>query len=114
MKAYDNVTVYICFVIFFSEMDYFPFKTYYDFSTQNNECCCSICYAYRTNEEIPIISCDNEKCDVIFHMTCLKNWFSTQVNSKRFLNVTLGTCPFCKEKISKSFMSLIKKDLNAK
>lgn len=83
-------------------------KNYDNNSSDTNENCCSICYEYMANNEFPIISCENDRCDVIFHMSCLKSWFSQLRNSKKYLNVTMGTCPFCKESISKQFMNLIK------
>lgn len=34
---------------------------------------CGICMSYRDDQnKIPIISCDNEKCSLIFHIGCLK------------------------------------------
>lgn len=58
---------------------------------------CSICYMHRLDEQIPIISCDNEKCHLIYHTECIRKWFSTIKDSKTFLNVTSGRCPLCKE-----------------
>lgn len=58
---------------------------------------CSICYLYRLNGQIPIITCDNSKCHLVYHTTCLKEWFSSIRESKTFLNVTSGNCPSCKE-----------------
>lgn len=78
--------------LFLADKISFPLKDGED--SINN---CSICYTYRLCNQIPIISCDNEKCQLIYHTMCLKEWFSTIRDSKTFLNVTSGKCPFCKE-----------------
>lgn len=58
---------------------------------------CNICYCYKLEHgEIPIVSCDNNHCSLIFHAACLKEWFSTLTDSKTFLDVAFGACPFCK------------------
>lgn len=64
---------------------------------EDEENYCNICYMYRLGNHIPIISCDNSKCPLIFHAYCLKHWFSTLLDEKKFLNVNMGKCPFCKE-----------------
>lgn len=81
-------------------------------SCQNdeNEKQCGICYSYRSNMQIPFISCDNQKCFLIYHTSCLKKWFSTLPDSKTVLNVSFGNCPYCKEKLSTSFVSLFEMD----
>lgn len=58
---------------------------------------CSICYMYRCAGQIPIVSCDNDKCALNFHLICLKEWFATVRDTKVFLNMTSGRCPSCKE-----------------
>ncbi|XP_035785615.1 E3 ubiquitin-protein ligase FANCL-like [Anopheles albimanus] len=69
---------------------------------------CGICMGYRDAENrIPIVSCDNEKCSLIFHVFCLKEWFATQRESKKFFTISVGNCPYCKHKISSSFDDLI-------
>ncbi|XP_049544999.1 E3 ubiquitin-protein ligase FANCL [Anopheles darlingi] len=69
---------------------------------------CGICMGYRdTDNRIPIVSCDNEKCSLIFHVFCLKEWFATQRESKKFFTISIGNCPYCKHKISSSFDDLI-------
>lgn len=73
----------------------------------STESYCSICYMYRLNGHIPMITCDNPKCWLIYHTACLKEWFSINRESKTFLNVTSGNCPSCKEKLSTSFVQLI-------
>lgn len=88
---------------------YLPMK-----STDMNESCvpgseCNICMSYLSAEDgrVPIISCDNPKCDTIYHVTCLNRWFSLQTDGKTFLDVSVGKCPFCKEKLSTSFESFL-------
>uniref|UniRef100_A0A1I8M5S5 RING-type domain-containing protein n=1 Tax=Musca domestica TaxID=7370 RepID=A0A1I8M5S5_MUSDO len=69
---------------------------------------CNICYSYKLDRgEIPIISCDNSHCNLIFHAECLKEWFNTLADGKTFLDVAFGTCPFCKSKLSTSFQELL-------
>lgn len=58
---------------------------------------CSICYTYRVAGQIPIVSCDNDKCALNYHLICLKEWFATLRDTKVFLNMTSGRCPSCKE-----------------
>lgn len=58
---------------------------------------CNICYSYKLERgDIPIISCDNTQCSLIFHAECLKEWFCTLADGKVFLDVAFGACPFCK------------------
>lgn len=71
----------------------FPQQTQFDNAMEF----CNICYTYRLNNQIPIVSCDNEKCSMIFHTGCLKEWFSSLRDTKTFLNMTSGRCPSCKE-----------------
>ncbi|XP_055540504.1 uncharacterized protein LOC129727085 [Wyeomyia smithii] len=69
---------------------------------------CGICMSYRNdNNRIPIVSCDNEKCSLIFHIECLKQWFLSLKQSKTFFAISVGTCPFCKQKVSSSFDELL-------
>lgn len=71
-------------------------------SDENEEhlSCCSICFCYELDSEdgmeIPIVSCDNARCSLISHITCLRKWFATLADGKTYLNVTFGICPFCK------------------
>lgn len=58
---------------------------------------CSICYTYRFAGQIPIVSCDNDKCALNYHLICLQEWFATLRDTKVFLNMTSGRCPSCKE-----------------
>jgi E3 ubiquitin-protein ligase FANCL len=74
------------------ELLYFPMPS----DEETNQVRCSICYMYRLENQIPIISCDNEQCDLVFHVVCLREWFATLTDSKTFLKITMGSCPFCK------------------
>ena len=78
------------------DLMYFPIKDK-DEVINEDEIYCNICYSYVLNGHIPICSCDNAKCDLIFHLVCLKEWFSRSTDGKTFLTVTMGSCPFCKE-----------------
>lgn len=68
--------------------------------TENSESSlqfCNICYCYKLERgEIPIVSCDNPNCSLIYHAACLKEWFNTLADGKTFLDVSFGACPFCK------------------
>ncbi|XP_039962348.1 E3 ubiquitin-protein ligase FANCL [Bactrocera neohumeralis] len=69
---------------------------------------CNICYSYQLEEgEIPIVSCDNLQCTLVYHAACLKEWFNTLTDGLDFLSVSFGTCPFCKTKLSTSFAELL-------
>ncbi|XP_058811608.1 E3 ubiquitin-protein ligase FANCL isoform X2 [Topomyia yanbarensis] len=69
---------------------------------------CGICMSYRDDHNmIPIVSCDNDKCLLIFHVGCIKKWFLSLVQSKTFFNISIGTCPYCKHKVSSSFDELL-------
>ncbi|KAL9871250.1 E3 ubiquitin-protein ligase Fancl isoform 3-T3 [Glossina fuscipes fuscipes] len=58
---------------------------------------CHICCCHNSElGDIPIVSCDNPNCSLMFHTTCLKKWFTTLKESKVFLHVGFGFCPFCK------------------
>uniref|UniRef100_A0A1A9W701 RING-type domain-containing protein n=1 Tax=Glossina brevipalpis TaxID=37001 RepID=A0A1A9W701_9MUSC len=68
---------------------------------------CNICCSHKSEEgDIPMVSCDNPNCSLIFHASCLKKWFSSLKDGQIFLNVAFGTCPFCKTKLSTSFKEL--------
>ncbi|XP_053674128.1 E3 ubiquitin-protein ligase FANCL [Anopheles nili] len=80
-------------------------------SASECETSCGICMDYHdTDDHIPIISCDNDQCKLIFHVHCLREWFSAQRESKKMFSISIGKCPFCTHKISSSFddiMSLL-------
>uniref|UniRef100_A0A1B0A9R6 RING-type domain-containing protein n=1 Tax=Glossina pallidipes TaxID=7398 RepID=A0A1B0A9R6_GLOPL len=58
---------------------------------------CHICCCHNSElGDIPIVSCDNANCSLIFHTSCLKKWFTTLKESKTFLHVAFGFCPFCR------------------
>lgn len=73
----------------------FPLKNAFNHSGMGE--LCSICYSYRFAGQIPMISCDNDKCALNYHTGCLKEWFATLRDTKVFLNMTSGRCPSCKE-----------------
>lgn len=81
-------------VNFIPDLITFPQKNHPDNNVNEY---CSICYTYRISGQIPIVSCDNDKCSLIFHSICLKEWFATLRDTKTFLNLTSGRCPMCKE-----------------
>lgn len=65
---------------------------------EEDDLSCSICGMFRMDDSIPMVSCDNTKCDLLFHVGCLKQWWSMFADNKTFLYIELGTkCPMCKE-----------------
>uniref|UniRef100_A0A182YP25 Uncharacterized protein n=1 Tax=Anopheles stephensi TaxID=30069 RepID=A0A182YP25_ANOST len=69
---------------------------------------CGICMNYHdADDRVPIISCDNEQCTLIFHIHCLKEWFATQRESKKIFTISIGNCPYCTHKISSSFDEIL-------
>lgn len=93
-KKKNNILSCILFGLLFLDLITFPQRSIYD---KNIEEHCNICYSYRIAGQIPIVSCDNKKCSLIFHTICLKEWFTTLRDTKTFLNMTSGRCPSCKE-----------------
>uniref|UniRef100_A0A8D8I2P1 E3 ubiquitin-protein ligase FANCL n=1 Tax=Culex pipiens TaxID=7175 RepID=A0A8D8I2P1_CULPI len=70
---------------------------------------CGICMSHRDDRgKIPIVSCDNEKCSLVFHVDCMKQWFLSLKESKTFFAISIGTCPYCKQKLSSSFDMLLR------
>ncbi|XP_017111229.1 E3 ubiquitin-protein ligase FANCL [Drosophila elegans] len=75
---------------------------------ENEELRCNICFVYRLDGgEVPLVSCDNARCVLKCHAACLKEWFTTLMDGKTFLEVSFGLCPFCKAKLSTSFAALL-------
>uniref|UniRef100_A0A6E8VLJ8 RING-type domain-containing protein n=1 Tax=Anopheles coluzzii TaxID=1518534 RepID=A0A6E8VLJ8_ANOCL len=69
---------------------------------------CGICMNYQDGyDRVPVISCDNEQCNLIFHIHCLKEWFATQRESKKIFTISIGNCPYCTHKISSSFDEML-------
>ncbi|KAI8130016.1 hypothetical protein FF38_11800 [Lucilia cuprina] len=88
------------------DLCFFPMTPAEDSQTASQFC--NICYCYKLeNGEIPIVSCDNNHCSLIFHAVCLKEWFNTLADGKTFLDVAFGACPFCKAKLSTSFQEIL-------
>ncbi|XP_059611563.1 E3 ubiquitin-protein ligase FANCL [Phlebotomus argentipes] len=81
------------------DLIYFPMRE------DDVETPCNICFDYLQGNTIPIIRCDNDKCDVIFHLQCLKHYFATLPSSKTMFTVAMGQCPFCRVKLT-TFLEL--------
>lgn len=79
------------------ELDLIAFPRKDSFGNAGMSELCSICYTFRCADQIPIVSCDNDKCALNYHLICLKEWFATLRDTKVFLNMTSGRCPSCKE-----------------
>lgn len=78
------------------DMTSFPIRTQQQHEA--DEAHCGICLTYRSElGQIPIVSCDNERCTIVYHPACLRSWFQTLPNSRSCLDVTFGVCPYCKE-----------------
>lgn len=52
------------------ELMYFPSKSDADEDNIDNQC--KICFSYRADDEVPLIVCDNIKCNSFFHASCLR------------------------------------------
>lgn len=91
MKIEDNHV----FSIIYTDMMAFPQKSAFNIGGIGEKC--SICYIYRFAGQIPIVSCDNNKCALNYHTICLKTWFAKLCDTKVFLNMASGRCPSCKE-----------------
>ncbi|XP_020814013.1 E3 ubiquitin-protein ligase FANCL [Drosophila serrata] len=94
------------------DLCYFPMPEWTDDPKQKEEDDeqkrCNICFEYRLDGgEVPLVSCDNTKCVLNCHAACLKEWFQTLMEGKTFLEVSFGLCPFCKAKLSTSFVALL-------
>lgn len=78
-------------------MTQFPMRTHQQ--NEADEPHCGICLDYRSPGlgQIPIVSCDNERCALVYHPACLRQWFETLPDSRTCLDVTFGSCPYCKE-----------------
>ncbi|XP_055679924.1 E3 ubiquitin-protein ligase FANCL [Lutzomyia longipalpis] len=76
------------------DLIYFPMRG------DEEETPCSICFEYAQGKTIPIISCDNTKCNVIFHLQCLREYFDTLRGSKTMFTLAMGQCPFCRQKLT--------------
>lgn len=106
LRSFRFVTYFLLFCLFFFfhfskyfigiDLIAFPLKDSFKDSSGLGELC-SICYTYRFDGQIPIVSCDNEKCGLNYHLICLKEWFTTLRDTKVFLNMASGRCPSCKE-----------------
>lgn len=81
----------------FTDLMAFPQKSSFNRGYGGMGELCSICYSYRFAGQIPIVSCDIDKCALNYHTLCLKEWFATLRDTKVFLNMTSGRCPSCKE-----------------
>jgi E3 ubiquitin-protein ligase FANCL len=61
---------------------------------------CSICYAYRLNNQVPDKVCDNTKCCQPFHSQCLAEWLRSIPKAQQSFNTIFGACPYCSSAIS--------------
>ncbi|XP_065058605.1 E3 ubiquitin-protein ligase FANCL-like [Rhopilema esculentum] len=66
-----------------------------DKKTEDFSMHCSICYAYRLNDEVPEVACDDSRCGQLFHSACLIEWFRSLPNFRQSFNVMFGECPYC-------------------
>jgi len=83
------------------ELPYFP-------ATHEDCVECSICLSYYCeNNRVPIVRCENDKCDMIFHLSCLEKYLKMQKHIK-ILSLCIGECPFCKQVLSNSYASFFK------
>ncbi len=103
----DSIDIYKNLLRIFDIM-YLPMKP--DSYDEDNMPPCSICFSFRceSSNQIPLIQCDNSKCDSIFHINCMERWLEAHRDTKEIMCTSIGVCPFCKEKLSASFTELRK------
>lgn len=83
------------------ELPYFP-------ANDEDSIICSICLSYHCeNNRIPIVCCENEKCDSFFHLGCLEKYLSSNDHMK-ILSLCIGHCPYCKIPLSNSYAPFFK------
>ncbi|QDZ22089.1 E3 ubiquitin-protein ligase FANCL [Chloropicon primus] len=56
---------------------------------------CGICYS----DILGGISCENPKCDYLFHKECLLEWLQSDQSSRQTFNTWFGVCPYCSDPI---------------
>ncbi|KDR06870.1 E3 ubiquitin-protein ligase FANCL isoform X2 [Zootermopsis nevadensis] len=61
---------------------------------------CAICFMARLEGELPSQACDNEKCGMLYHLSCLFEWLQTLPTSNKSFNYVHGECPNCSMAIS--------------
>jgi E3 ubiquitin-protein ligase FANCL len=71
-----------------------------DFSAE-----CGICYAYRLDQALPDVVCENVKCSRPFHRVCLFEWLKALPNSRQSFSTVFGACPYCSSPITVSSSS---------
>ena len=62
---------------------------------------CGICYSYKLGdtEQLPGVSCEDEKCCQTFHQACLHEWLVQLPDTRTSLNMVTGECPYCSKPI---------------
>jgi len=62
---------------------------------------CGICYSYKLGdtEQLPSVSCEQEKCCQTFHQACLHEWLVQLPDTRTSLNMVTGECPYCSKPI---------------
>eukprot|EP01080_Neovahlkampfia_damariscottae_P002977 gene2977-4987_t len=61
---------------------------------------CGICMCYKLDTEIPDKICDNKKCCMPFHSSCLSAWLISLPSTQQSFNTLFGQCLNCSEPIS--------------
>lgn len=61
---------------------------------------CGVCYAYKgSNDKIPDKVCDNVRCCMPFHSSCLVQWLRALPDVRQIFDTLTGKCPYCQEPI---------------
>ena len=96
----ENLTIYQKLLQIF-DTPYFP-------ATTEEKVNCSICTSYRCDETggIPIIYCENSKCESTFHVGCLEKYLKERKHVT-VLSICIGECPYCKNSLSNSYAMLL-------
>lgn len=56
---------------------------------------CGICYCYDMCGEVPEMTCNNDSCNQLYHVSCLVEWFRGLVNVRQSFGTVFGECPYC-------------------
>lgn len=67
---------------------------------------CGICYSNYLDGNLTDFKCPNrENCNQVYHMSCLREWFRANPESRTIFDQICGTCLFC-DKVSKNWFPI--------
>lgn len=78
----------------------------------NNTKDCGICYSNYLDGNLTDLKCPNtENCSQVYHMSCLREWFRANPESRTVFDQICGACLFC-DKVRKIDFSITKTKFN--